>query len=103
MSAQVVADGVTAMELVGEAPITYRQLDYWTRSGYLRLNDRRPGSGHPRTYSWTERSVAITMGRLVNAGLLPPVAAEVARDMVEQTAETVSIAPGVSVTVGEPT
>jgi hypothetical protein len=42
---------VTSIELVHRAGITYRQLDYWTRTGLLRPTDQThaTGSGTPAT------------------------------------------------------
>ena len=67
----------------GQLGITYRQLDYWTRCGYLRpgqrANMRGDGIGYAREWSESELTVAAAMGRLIRLGLLPHVAARVAR------------------------
>lgn len=69
-------------EAAEAAGITYRQLDYWTRLGWL--NARRsncPGSGHQREYLPAEIRVAAWMGILTNEGIKPPVAEGIARDL----------------------
>jgi hypothetical protein len=79
-------------EGVPEIPgVTYRQLDYWARQGYLRPSASR-GSGVSRLWPRAEVKVAWTMSRLVAAGIPPSVAARVARGEKE-------IAPGVKVLV----
>lgn len=59
--------------------LTYRQMDYWVRQGYLRPIDPSPGSGSHRRWPEEERAVARRMIRLVDAGLVPAVAHRVAR------------------------
>lgn len=71
--------------------VTYRQLDYWVRRGWLRLPPSL-GSGVWRQWPEDEICVAKTMARLVNAGITPAVAARIARGEQE-------IAPGVKVLV----
>lgn len=64
-----------AVELTG---ITYRQLDYWTSSGWL-LPEGASGSGHSRLWTIDELNVMSRMVRLVEVGLTPVVAVVVAR------------------------
>lgn len=72
--------------------ITYRQLDHWTRVGYL-IDDRtRPGSGRNRTWTAGELAVAERMGRAVRAGLTPYAAHKVARGQTD-------LGHGVTVTI----
>lgn len=72
----------------GELPagLTYRQLDYWSTRGYLRVGS--PGSGRPRSYPESERQVAIWMFRLIQAGFTTQAAAEIARQHVEEALVT---------------
>lgn len=70
---------MNAPELVDNAGITYRQLDYWTRRGYLRPAELNPGCGRDRQYSLSETAVARRMGGLVGAGLTVESAASIAR------------------------
>ncbi len=71
--------------------ITYRQLQYWISQGWLRP-EGSGGSGNAFIWSDEEVAVARTMGRLVDAGLAPSVAAKVARGHVV-------VAPGIRVEV----
>jgi hypothetical protein len=71
--------------------ITYRQLDYWVRQGYLVPNHASPGSGSWRSWPEPEMEVARMMGVLVTAGLRPEAAARVARGG--------ALAPGVQLVI----
>jgi len=59
--------------------LTYRQVDYWTRCGWLRPEREPVGSGHQREWSAAELRVAADMGRLVRLGIRPEVAGRAAR------------------------
>jgi DNA-binding transcriptional MerR regulator len=59
--------------------ITYRQLDYWSRQGWLRPATPANGSGTRREWTNDELAVAARMAKLVNAGLPPNIAADAAR------------------------
>ncbi|HEY9371509.1 MerR family transcriptional regulator [Streptomyces sp.] len=60
------SDSIEALERCG---ITYRQLDCWTRKGYIHARDRRQNtSGVPRDFSDEELGVAARMGRLIDRG-----------------------------------
>jgi hypothetical protein len=75
--------------------LTYRQLDHWCRVGYLKV----PGRGHGFRREWPDEEVrvATVMTRLVQAGLSPAVAHDVAR----QGGRLAQIAPGVWIAVFE--
>lgn len=61
---------VTAMGLIQRTGITYRQMDYWTRTGLLRPLPRvRATSGHPNYYPTAQVHRAATLSWLLNAGL----------------------------------
>lgn len=62
---------VTAMAIVHRADITYRQLDYWTRTGLLQPLDRPPHatSGTNRYYPVAQLHRAATLRWLLNAGI----------------------------------
>lgn len=72
--------------------VSYRQLDYWARLGYLVPRQARPGTGINREWPAEEVRVAELIGRLRAAGLSLDAAATVARGQSE-------IAPGVYVLV----
>jgi DNA-binding transcriptional MerR regulator len=57
---------------------TYRQLDFWTRVGYLHPVGKS-GSGHRREYPPAEAIVAARMAALTAAGLTPRIAHDFAR------------------------
>lgn len=69
-----------AVDITRLAGISYRQLDTWSKNGYLRAEgSASPGSGRPREWPHSELIVARRMKRLVDAGLTVAAAAEVAR------------------------
>jgi hypothetical protein len=70
-------------QLAAAADITYRRVEYWTQSGYLKPLATSPGSGYQRIYPPTEVTVARLIGQLVSDGLLPHIAAERARELLE--------------------
>ncbi len=60
----------TGPEAAKAAGVTYRQLDYWTRRGYLAARERRgTSSGFNRAYLPAEVRVAKWMGVLTALGL----------------------------------
>ena len=61
------------------AGITYRQLDYWTRQGWLCPGVNFQGSGSNREWPPGEIEIARRMGLLVAAGFRPEHAAALAR------------------------
>jgi hypothetical protein len=59
---------------------TQRQVDYWTRQGWI--HGSRPGSGKPRAWPVEEMTVAQLMVRLINAGFDPGRAVWLARSVL---------------------
>lgn len=59
--------------------ITYRQLDHWTNAGYLQAIGHGQGSGRHREWKRSELAVAKRIQRLVKAGFVLAVAADLAR------------------------
>lgn len=80
--------------LLIRAGISYRQLDYWVRCGWLHPR-QLGGSGNPRDFSVDEERVLLRMARLVNAGMKPEEAAGLARrtNVVDGTGYT-HLGPG---------
>ena len=74
---------MSSAAIAREAGVTYRQLDYWIRAGYVRPLDPLPGTGTARQWPEEEREVVMTMARLVDAGFTVPAAAVLAREIVE--------------------
>lgn len=62
-----------------QAGMTPRQVDYWTRNGWLRLATESVGTGVPREWRPGEDTVGRMMQRLIAAGLTAPAAHAVAR------------------------
>jgi hypothetical protein len=65
---------VTAHQISNAANITYRQVDFWTRAGYL-IPDAAPtflcGTGYPRTYPLDQMRHAVVMADLTRVGFTP--------------------------------
>ncbi|HEY8881972.1 MAG TPA: hypothetical protein VIM47_01085 [Dermatophilaceae bacterium] len=60
--------------------LSYRQFDYWTNKNYIWAS-WAPGSGNPRTLPPGEVAVVEVMAALVHAGVVPAVAAVLAREL----------------------
>lgn len=92
---------ILSAEFVRLAGITYRQMDYWSRTGRLKhaplpLAECDGGSsGYNREWTLAEVGVARTMGRLVAAGLPLEKAHTVARSGESRY----EIAPGITIEV----
>lgn len=77
-------DWVTSYELVDEAQISYRQLDYWCRTGLLQpLEAATPGSGHLRRFPEHQVTRAATIRDLLTAG----VALQIIRQVIDEVTE----------------
>lgn len=70
---------MNAVELAEHAGITYRQVDWWTRSGLIRPDNPDCGSGRHRRYPPEEVRAAERIAGLVRAGVHVQVAARIAR------------------------
>ena len=96
-----------APEWLEGSGVTYRQLDYWARQGWLlpETRDGGTGPGYHRRWPEPERRVAALMSRLVASGLTPTAAAPVARAgaprLLRDKVATVEIAPGVYVVIDD--
>jgi hypothetical protein len=55
---------VTTTQLAERAGVTYRQVDYWTRHGYLTPLPGHTGQGYPRAYPVDQIVKARIMGSL---------------------------------------
>lgn len=92
---------LTSMDIVCEAGITYRQMDYWERRGFLRAAPHPlglSGYGIRRIWPKSELDVAQTMGRLVKLGLPLERAHAIARSGQRRT----QVAPGIWLELGPP-
>jgi hypothetical protein len=71
---------IGAHELTNEAGITYRQLDFWTRAGYLHaMPGTGQGTGSSRRFAPDEVEVCCRMAALVNIDIAVPAASQIAR------------------------
>lgn len=80
---QPVPDGYySAPEVCNAAGITYRQLDFWTRTGLIHAdNGDQPGAGYRRLYTAAEFDVACHLADLAKAGMRPTDAEPIARTL----------------------
>lgn len=68
---------MTSTQIQDRTGATYRQLDFWARSGLIPGADVRPmyaGSGVPREWTSAQELFVAAMVRLVKAGVQPRVA-----------------------------
>ena len=89
----------TVADVLRLTGVTYRQLDHWTRRGYLKPQHDKGGSGVPRDWPGKEIRVAATIGRLTRAGVDVSVAARIARDHVTLDQREFTLAPGIKVEI----
>src|SRR4051812_31311939 len=75
---------MNTVEVCHRAGITYRQLDYWTRTGRIPGVQRliSPGSGSPREWTYREAQYVVVLGRLVKAGVHIDVASKALQDEI---------------------
>jgi hypothetical protein len=83
-------DGLRAPEVLARVPgLTYRQLDYWSRSDRLfphtHDTDTAGGSGHPYCWPPGEIAAAARMFRLISLGFNLDTAADLARSREKVT------------------
>jgi DNA-binding transcriptional MerR regulator len=92
---------MNSAQLMRRAEITYRQLDYWTRRGYIRPvggeTAATPGSGHQRNFSEGMMLKARWMGCLVKLGFEVDLAEKLAAAVALQEAKTCYLGHGVTV------
>jgi hypothetical protein len=96
----------SAPEVCARAGITYRNLDYWVRCGYVDLDDtdethRRPGSGYQRRFTAGDINRFATLGRLVRAGLTLHAAVDITRQVEKETGAPVLLGNGILLMVAD--
>ena len=69
-------------DLMDDTGITYRQLDYWCKRGWLLPVGQGEGSGNTRWWPSIELDVARRIAELVAEGYRTEVAAKKAREQV---------------------
>lgn len=90
---------------LADTGVTYRQIDYWIRRGWLHPEHAGGSGGEPRRWSTTERAVAKLMARLVAAGVTPERAATLARRAVrnsEDDTALIDLGPGLGLLIEVP-
>lgn len=87
---------ITTADLCNDAGITYRQLDFWIRSRYVRPVLEAPGSGTARTFTDAEADVVKRMGLLTRLGLHVSCAHRIARSWAEHPTWPVHLGEGVT-------
>lgn len=76
---------IGAHEMTNRAGITYRQLDFWTRCGYLHcLNADEAAHGVPRLYAENQARLAAVMKQLSDIGVAPRQAAPIAARLIAE-------------------
>ena len=70
---------LNAEQILAATGLTYRQLDHWTRRGYLRTANSESDKRQVRLWFYQERDVATLMVRLSNAGFTTKKAHRIAR------------------------
>lgn len=78
-------------KLTADLGLTYRQLDYWVRKGWLQPEHAQCGSGTHRQFDGQELVIARRMSRLVGLGFEPSLAARVARSSMERRSHYYSL------------
>jgi DNA-binding transcriptional MerR regulator len=59
----------TSQEVLDLTGITYRQLDHWVTTGFVRIDAARPGTGNSRTFSYSETLRLMVLASLIHAGV----------------------------------
>jgi DNA-binding transcriptional MerR regulator len=67
---------MTSVEVAERCRVSYRQLDYWVRAGYLPIASTNPGSGVKRLWSFDEVLAAEVFAALMHVGVDPHAIAE---------------------------
>lgn len=70
-------------DLATASGVTYRQLDYWSRTGILRCINGGPGSGYVRAYPESEVAFARLLKQLLDGGVVLRPAVALARELLE--------------------
>lgn len=97
---------MTSLATVDIPGVSYRQLDFWVRQGYVHPDNPAPGSGRSRILTDEEIRVVTLMARLVNgAGFQAMAAAEHARTLLRQSVYgspmRLELAPGITLEVDQ--
>lgn len=94
-------DTVTSAQMV-ETGATYRQVDYWSKQGYLRPEELKTGSGKHRRWPRQELDILRVMVQLNQIGLDPGRAAKYARDAIESGDKRIDLGGGIVISLDDP-
>lgn len=94
-------DTLTSAQMV-ETGASYRQVDYWSKRGYLRPEQVKTGSGKHRRWPRQEYDVLRVMVKLQTAGCEVSAAAKIARAAVESGDQRVDLGGGVVISLEDP-
>jgi DNA-binding transcriptional MerR regulator len=86
---------IRSTELIRMAGITYRQLDHWSRRGFIET--KHPGNGRQRQWDEDETERTLMLARLVRAGFEPERASTYVTWLLRDG--QVQLAPGVILAV----
>lgn len=78
MSTAPVADTISSKQIVAEAGITYRMLDYWVRAGVLPSLNPTPGHGVARRFDRSAIRLAKVLRQVAVLGLVDKTLAKTA-------------------------
>jgi hypothetical protein len=84
---------LTSSELIAASGITWRQLDWWVRAGYLKPSTPARGFGSVRRFPPSEAEIAAYALELITAGFTASAALGHARTLIE-TQAPVTLADG---------
>lgn len=94
---------MTSTQLCDQTGATYRQVDFWARSGLIPGAEARPmfvGSGVPREWTTTQAQFVAAMVRLVKAGVQPRIASAALQKVGNLSdVETVPLPGGLQITL----
>lgn len=79
-----IPDGhISGPDLAQAAGISYRQLDYWTRTGVLSCVEASPGSGFVRAYPISQVAFARLLKQLLDGGMNLRASVDLAHQLLE--------------------
>lgn len=90
---------LTSEDVCTTARISYRQLDYWVRKGYVKPFAMVAGSGTHREFTEEEVNIVRMAARLIRRGFTIPAALDTARAM-PVGGGIIDIGEGVRVAIG---
>lgn len=73
---------------------TYRQLDYWSRCGFIQQGRPAPGSGQQRRWTYRDLLVVTLMLAMIEAGIGPRLAARYANSAIDQRSASLTLPSG---------